>query len=276
MQVIKNMRSLIAILSCIFILFSCSEYSKIVKKGTNDQKIEMAKKMYKKRDYERALTLYEDLLATYRGKKESEEIYYYYCYCYYGLKQYEMASYHFKNFTENYYNSKHLREFSYMYAYSLYKNALPYYLDQTTTYEAITEMQGFLNKYPNDTTYREKGNQVIDELRNKLKQKAYDNAMLYLKIEDYKAAIVSFKNALKDFPDISKRSEIEYNIIKSYYFYAKNSVEDKKEERYNELFKEYSNYIKIHKIGEKYYQQATDYYNKGKIDLENILNRNKS
>ena len=73
----------------------------------------------------------------------------YYCYCYFGQGQYELAAYHFKNFTENYYNSKHMEECAFMYTKCLYKDALPYFLDQTNTEKAISEVQAFLNIYSN-------------------------------------------------------------------------------------------------------------------------------
>ena len=131
-----------------FILASCSEYSRVVKNGTNDEKYALALKLYDKKDYVRSVTLLEDLLAVYRGKEKSEEIYLKYAYCYYGIGQYELAAYHFKNFTENYYNSKYMEECSYRYVSCLYMNALPYYLEQTKTLKAISEIQLFLNLYP--------------------------------------------------------------------------------------------------------------------------------
>jgi outer membrane protein assembly factor BamD len=100
---------LLAILT-IFIFVSCSEYGEVLKKGTLTQKYDYAVKAYQKKDYVRALPLFEELLAAYRGQPKSEEIYFYYCYCYFGQGQYELAAYHFKNFTENYYNSKHMEE----------------------------------------------------------------------------------------------------------------------------------------------------------------------
>ena len=215
---------------------SCSEYSAVVKKGSNDEKYDMAKKLYLKKDYVRALPLFEDLLAVYRGKEKSEEIYFYYCYSYYGLGQYELAAFHFKNFTENYYNSKHIEECSFRYANCLYLDALEYFLDQTSTIKAISETQLYLNQYPNsksvyeildkeqmvsgqmisvkDTvTFKDKSNEQIEALRGKLKTKAFENALLFYKIEDYLAAIVSFKNAIKDYPDMDNKDEIEFLIV---------------------------------------------------------------
>jgi len=223
-------------------------------------------KMYKKNDYVRALPLFEELLAVYRGKEKSEEIYFYYSYCYYGLGQFELAAYHFKNFTENYYNSKHMEECSYMYGHCLYKDALPYYLDQTATTKAIAEIQLFLNLYPN-STFKDKCNEHIDELRKKLKTKSFENAMLFYKIEDYNAAVVSFKNTLKDFPDMENKDQIEFLIVKASYFFAKHSVDEKKVERYQAVFTEYKEFTRNNKPDNKYFAEATEINTKATDEL---------
>ncbi len=239
----------------------------------------MAVKLYKKKDYVRALPLFEELLAFYRGKSESEEIYLYYCYCYYGLGQFELAAYHFKNFTENYYNSKYIERCSFMYAHCLYKDALPYELDQTSTIKAIAEIQLFLNRFPNSSgiydtvsviqngillkdkdtiTYKEEANEEIEQLRTTLKTKAFQNAMLFYKIEDYNAAVVSFRNALKDFPDMENKEQIEFLIVKSSYLFAKNSIDEKKVERYEAVFADYSEFVRNNKAGSRYYEEAAE------------------
>jgi outer membrane protein assembly factor BamD len=239
----------------------------VSKKGTNEEKYDMAKKMYEKKDYVRALPLFEDLLAVYRGKEKSEEIYFYYCYSYFGLGQYELAAFHFKNFTEAYYNSKKMEECSFRYTECLYLDALPYFLDQTNTIKAISEIQLFLNLYPN-STYKDDCNKHIDELRQNLKKKAYETSMLFFKLGDYLAAIYSFKNAIREFPDIENKEEIEYMIINSSYLYAKNSIEEKKEERFKAVFEEYKEFTRNNKPGSTYYAEATSLNEKAKVDLE--------
>ncbi|MES2616567.1 MAG: outer membrane protein assembly factor BamD [Bacteroidota bacterium] len=258
---------LFLIISMVTLLSACTEYSAVVKKGTLDQKYDMAVSKYKDKDYVRALPLFEELLAVYRGKEKAEEIYFYYSYCYYGLGQYELAAFHFKNFTENYYNSKHSEECAYMYVHCLYEDALPYYLDQTNTEKAISEMQIFLNQYP-ATIYRDLCNDQISELRKNLQKKSFENAMLFYKIEDFRAATISFKNTIKDFPDIDNKDEIEYMIIKASYMYAKYSVDDKKEERLKNVFTEFKEFSGNHPVTNKYYKLAEELNNKAKKDLE--------
>ena len=62
------MKSFFLYIVLILALSACSEYGQVVKKGSVDDKYAMAKQLYAKKDYVRALPLLEDLLAVYRGK----------------------------------------------------------------------------------------------------------------------------------------------------------------------------------------------------------------
>jgi outer membrane protein assembly factor BamD len=85
-----------------------------------------------------------------------------------------------------------------MSAYCKYKESPSYSLDQTPTFEAINELQLFVNQYPESQKVA-RCNQLIDELRNKLEEKEYRIARMYFRMQEYKAAIVSYENVLKDF-----------------------------------------------------------------------------
>jgi outer membrane protein assembly factor BamD len=100
---------------------------------------------------------------------------------------------------------------------------------------------------------------MIDELRLKLEQKAFDNAKLYYLTENYKSATVALENMIKDFPDSPHREEIEFLIVKSSYLLAINSVASKKEERLNNTIEYYHNFVD-HFQDSKYIKKAEDFY----------------
>ena len=74
-------------------------------------------------------------------------------------------------------------------------------------------------------------------------KKAYENARLYYRMEDYKAARVAFRNVLKDDAENIYREDILYYIAKSSYKYASLSVENKQKERYLTFVDDYYNFI---------------------------------
>ena len=81
---------------------SCSKYSRVIKGGDNELKYEVAVDLYEKGDYYRAIQLFEQLVAVYRGTERLESINYYYANCYYQQGDYLLASYYFKRYAQNY------------------------------------------------------------------------------------------------------------------------------------------------------------------------------
>jgi len=237
-----------AIILLIFIAIvfsSCSKHQKLLKSTDNDMKYEKAVEYYEKGDYYRALQVFEQLISVYRGTDKAEQLYYYYAYAYYYEREYVMASYYFKRFSVNFPSSEFAEEASFMIAYTKYLDSPRYSLDQTVTREAIDEFQLFINRFP----YGEKAaeaTELIIELRDKLEKKSYSIANLYFKMEDYRAAIISYQSLLKDFPDTEFKEDVLYNIITGYYSYAIKSIEDKKKERFENAVKAYFDFIALY------------------------------
>ena len=218
------------------------KFNKLVKNGDLETKYAAAVKYFDKEDYTRALTLFEELMAAYRGTERGEEVHYYYAYCNYNVGDYIVGGYQFRNYCRNYPNSKHTEECAYMNAYCFYLNSPEYSLDQIDTKLAIKEFQNFVIHYPKSERIP-KCNILIDELRGKLDRKAYENAILYYDMQNYKAAITAFINYTKDFPGSEKVEEVNYRIIKSYYLLALNSIESKKQERFKAAVDSYIKFV---------------------------------
>jgi outer membrane protein assembly factor BamD len=209
---------------------SCSKYNRLLKSNDYELKYNKAIEYYEKQKYANALTLFEELITIYRGNEKGEKVMLYYAYCQYGLDDYILASYHFKNFVRTYPNSEHAEEAMYMNAYCYQLNSPESSLDQSNTISAIEEFQLFANMYPKSNRITE-CNANIDKLRLKLETKAFDNAKLYYNMGDYKSSIVAFENILKDYPDTRYRDEVSFMALKSNYLLAINSIEEKQLER---------------------------------------------
>jgi outer membrane protein assembly factor BamD len=208
-----------------------SKFERLKASNDNAKKYQEAVKYYNKKDYTRALDLFDDLVQRYRGKTEAEDLYYYYAYANYKLKDYTSARYHFKVFADSYPNSSRTEECRYMSAYCYYLDSPNFSLDQENTQKAIDAMQLFINLYPKSDRVTE-ASKLIQNLRDKLEEKSYANSKLYLTIGDYQSAVIAFGNSLRDYPDTKYAEEMEFLTIKAQYLYAKNSYEIKQEERY--------------------------------------------
>lgn len=246
----KNTLPFFILTILIFILTSC-KFQQVLKKGDVDQKYEMAMKLYNEKDYSRALQLFEPLMNMMKATDKAQKLYYCHAYCYYYQKEYTLASYYFKRFSNNFPNTKEAEECLFMCAYCNYLYSPDYQLDQTSTMDAIKDLQLFTNTYPSSPRVSE-CNDLIDKIRTKLEFKDYKIAKMYYRMSDFVSAITCFNNILKDYTDSPHKEEIHYMIFKSYYRYAKESIESKKKERflkaimaYNELVAQFpkSQYI---------------------------------
>lgn len=242
------------------------KFNKLVKSTDIDAKYAAAVKYFKKEDYTKALTLFEELMSVFRGTAKAEEVHYYYAYCNYNLDDYIVAGYHFRNFVKTFPGSIHTEECAYMNAYCFYLSSPTYSLDQVDTKLAIKEFQRFTNQYPKSTRIAE-CNTMLDKLRGKLERKSYENAMLYYNMVDYKAAVVAFGNHTKDFPESKHVEELNYLTIKSYYLLALNSIESKKQERFKAAVDTYLKYVDTFPKG-GYLKEAEMIYSSALKNLE--------
>lgn len=229
---------LVLLLSGALLFPACSDYQQVLKGSDYEAKWKIAQEKYEKKDYNKALPLFEELLTVFRGTSKAEQLYFYYAYAHFGIDDFQSAQYFFDNFTSTFPNSRYSEEAAYMVGYCLYKDSPRFNLDPTSTYRAIAELQGFTNRFPRSKRV-EDCNKLIEELRGKLETKTFRLAQLYYNIENYQAAIIAFKNFARDFPDTRLAAETNHFMLLSAYKYALGSVETKKRERFNEAIKYY-------------------------------------
>ncbi|UKN01276.1 outer membrane protein assembly factor BamD [Paracrocinitomix mangrovi] len=229
--------SLVALL-----MLSCSEYNQILKSGDNERKKNAALKYYEEEDYLKSVTLLEDVIPFYKITSEGEKLYFYYCMSNYELGDYYLAGYYFKRFIRQYPTSKFNEKAAFLSALCAVQNSPNYKLDQTETLNALDELQIFIDLYPNSTRI-DTCNQIMDRLRGKLELKQYENAMLYYKTENYKAAVVALEGTLEKYPESQYKESILFHAVKSSYFLAINSIESKKKERLEETLKRYRTFV---------------------------------
>lgn len=228
---------------CLFILLAVaagckSKFEKLQQSNDIAKKYQEAIRLYNNKSYSKALILFDDLIQRYRGRAEAEDLSYYFAYTNYKLRDYTTARYQFKVFADTYPNSQKAEECRFMSAYCYYLESPNFTLDQENTIRAIESMQLFINLYPKSERVAE-ASKLIQDLRDKLESKAFANAKLYLTTgpydaQNYRAAVIAFRNVLRDFPDTKYAEEIGYLTIKAQNLFSINSLETKQEERYNE------------------------------------------
>ncbi len=266
----KIMKKLLYLL-CISVLFlscaSTSKHNKLLKSNDQEAKYEAAMKAYEKGDYMHANQLFENLLLYSRGRDMAERVNLYYAKSLLGSKDYYSAGYQFESFVKWFPYSQYAEEALFQAAFCKYLESPESSLDQTLTKQSIDAFQQYIEKYPKSERVAE-ANKLMDELRDKLIEKDYQNAYAYYKTMQYHAAVVSFKNFLNDYPDLTdKRENAMYYIVLAGYEFARNSVEDKLKERYEALILDYERYSVVfsNMKDKKKQEQLEKIYNESKI-----------
>jgi outer membrane protein assembly factor BamD len=263
------MKKIVSLLVVIVLLASCNEYQKSLKSEDPAVKFEMATKMYEAKKYNKAIRIFEQIASVYRGKPESENLYFMFSQSYFKTKQYYLAGYQFESFVSSFPKSDKVQEASFLAAKSYSMLSPVYSLDQTDTTKAIEKLQTFIDTYPN-SVYLAEANEIVKNLNEKLERKVFENAKGYNTISDYKSALVALDNFIADFPGTPFKEEALFYKYDSAYQLGINSVPAKMEERLNVAKVAYANLIKF-KADTKYKKQADEMLVRIEKDLEKFI-----
>lgn len=268
---LPKMKKGLLLIAILLVTLSCSEYQKVLKSEDTGLKYSAAEQLYNEaieeddnKKFRKALRLFEQIIPEFRGKPQGQKMNYLLADTYYRLGDYN-ASFEFERFIQLYPDSEKLEEALFKKAAGYYQFSPRYYLDQQDTEKAITELQVYLNRYP-EGEFSEKANDMATELRIKLEKKAYEIAKQYHHTEYYKAAIASFDNFLADYPGSPFREAAYYYRFDSAYQLAVNSFQVLMEERLSEA-KELSKSYK------KYYSENGEYLEQLEASLSDIEKR---
>lgn len=230
----------------------------------------MANEYFDKKKYKNAGELYIELFPVFKGTEKFEELYYKYAYCSFYQKNYPDAENLFKGFLEVFPNSARAEEMAYMHAYTFYLQSPKVELEQTNTMKTIGMMQTFINTHTGSPRIKE-ATDIIDKSRAKLEVKEYKNAVLYYNLQHYRAAGISFTTLLNSYPESLKGDEYKLMTVKSYYQFAKLSVAEKQQERYEKVLTEYTDFIDRYPES-KLLKEAEDYNNLSLNHIKEIKN----
>jgi len=252
--------------------FSCTGFEKVIKSDDMDLKFSKAFYFYNKGDYVKAGTLFDQLAPLIRGTRRADSAYFYQAMTQYELNDYIIAGHYFGNFVQMYGNSTFIEEAAYMEAYCYYMQSPRPELDQTSTLQAIDAFRLYRIRYPNSSRVAD-CSRIIDELNEKLMEKAYISAQLYYNLDNYKASVVSLGNCLADFPDSKYREEIMFKLLKSKYMLAVKSIQSKQIERFQDAIDEYYSFIaefpesRNKKEAEEMYKEASRFIKEPENEL---------
>ena len=237
----RSLKVLMPVLCLVALLASCNKFSKVQKSKDYDYKLAKAEEYYGKKKYRYAQQLYEELFPVYKGTQKFEDLYYKYAYCFYNMEMYRDAENLFKGYLEVFPNSEKAEEVDYMRAFCFYKQSPKLELEQVNTVKAMGMMQTFINTHPGSARVKD-ATEIIDKSRAKLELKDHRGAQLYYNLGEYRAAAIAFDNLLNSYPESAKGDQYKLMVVKSYYRFAKMSIAEKQEERFEKVITEFQDF----------------------------------
>ncbi len=259
------MKKVVFILMMISVLLpSCGEYNNVLKSTDYELKYSYAKKYFNAKEYGKSATLLDELVTIFKGTSHAEESLYLLAQSYYGQEDYRTAASYFKQYYTSYPKGEYTELSRYYSGYGLYLDSPDPRLDQTQTYEAINELQIYLEYYPQSERAAD-AQKMMFELQEKLAYKELLAVRLYFnlgtlnRMNNYLSAVITAENALKNYPYSKYREEFKFYILRSKYEQALHSVDTKLQSRYREVVDEYFAYINEYPEG-MYVEDATKFY----------------
>lgn len=248
---VYNMKHKLGIIVFASVLLSgCGSYNKLYKSTDYDYKYEAAKQYFVEGQYSKAATLLDGLITVLKGTDKAEESLFMQALCQYKLGDYTTASQYFTTYYTGYPKGIFAETARYMSGKALYLDTPDPRLDQTSSMKAISELQNYLDYYP-DAKNKEEVQNLIFSLQDQLVEKEYMSARLYYNLgtyigncnanneSNYESCVITAQNALKDYPYAKRREDLSFLIVEAKYELARNSVEDKQADRYRDAIDEY-------------------------------------
>jgi len=257
----KIITQILSISFLILLLSSCSDYQKVVKGDNYEEKFLHANRMYDKKNYTKALTLYEQIYQRFPNTDKGEVAYYRIARSYYAEGDYYMAGYYFNQFSMRYPSSENAEEALFMTAICSVKNSPNVSLDQEETELALNDLQLFVQRYP-ESELIDSCNRTMDRLRYKLETKRFEAVQLYDKMNQNRAAVASSKSFLDEYPRSVYLEEAALIQFQNAYKLAMNSILSKKKDRIENAMELYTKY--------NYLFEQEGYVNKARKSNDNL------
>ena len=199
----------------LFLFWSCGGNSPTADWTAHDY-FHAAKEKYDDESYFDAANDFTVVLLRFAGSTVADSAQYYLADSHYMMGDYLIAGVEFERLINSMPQSPLVKNAQYRLAQSYNELSPRPALDQKYTVKAIKEFQYFVEEFPTDTL-KEKAEQEITRLRNKLGEKDYRNGEIYRKMSEYNAAIVYFDIVLTKYYDTDWADDAEFGKIQTYY-----------------------------------------------------------
>jgi outer membrane protein assembly factor BamD len=227
--------SLLYIILSVFIYSCSSSEGSDIKTDDPEQAFRIAKRKFDDKDYLEAIDDFSLIKIKFPGTSVSDKAQFYLADSYYHRDEYILAAYEYESMLKNYPLSPLLPETRYKLGLCYYNLSPKYSLDQEFSRYAIEELELYIELYPEDKHVRD-AEKKLNELKDKLAYKNYRTGILYMKMDDYKAAALYFKSVYEEYVDSDWADDAMIGEADALINAKKNDEAKKVLERFYKLF----------------------------------------
>ena len=167
---------------------------------TAEERFQHAKALFDNEDYLEAITEFTVITLQFQSSPYADDAQYYLGECRFMRREYLLAASEYRLLKNNMPASSLVPDAQYKLGLCYYNLSPKVSLDQQYTKKSIEELQAFVEYYPGNE-HATDAEEKIQELTVRLALKQYNAAMLYVRLDDYKSAIIYFDDVIEKYHD---------------------------------------------------------------------------
>ncbi len=197
-------------------LLGCSS-EEVTQQVSAEKRFAVAMKLFQEEEYTEAIEEFKIITLQSQGSRLADDAQFYMGECRYMRGEFILAAYEYDVLLRTMPTSEFVSRCRFRKALCYYNLSPESYRDQEYTKKAIDEFQAFLEYNPTDSL-ASSAEVKINELNTKLAKKDFENGIIYMKMEYYKAATLYFDEVLEKYhdspyaePSLLKKAEALYS-----------------------------------------------------------------
>jgi outer membrane protein assembly factor BamD len=228
LQPANRIRLALVSVVCIFLATGCGS-DNLESSLPAETRFAAGMKKFLDEDYLDSIDDFKAVALQFQGSAVADDAQYYMAEARYQRGEYILAAYEYEILLRTMPTSEFGSRARYQRAMCYYQLSPRSFLDQDYSKKAIDEFQAFIEYYPTDSLVTSAEKKIM-EMHNKLGKKEFDNGVIYMKMEYYKAATVYFDLVLEKYHDTeyAERAlyyKVEALVYRKRYPEAKEAVE---------------------------------------------------
>ena len=197
-----------------FLAISCSNGPSIGEIDYEDE-YSTGKELFLKKKYSRAQENFNRVVIGASHTELGDDALFFLGETYFLQKDYLLAIEEYDKLIRRMQFSPHVEKARYRICESFVLLSPKYFHEQTYSEKALSKLQEYIDDYPQSEN-RQKAQDDIISIRNKLSKKAYESGVLYIKMEEFKAALLSFEQIIELYYDTEYFGFAHMKIIACY------------------------------------------------------------